>query len=465
MTRATRYLIPLAIAMLWAAPLAAQQIAPAKCAGGDAVGYIGISGIDCNCTISTPGSGKDWSFRTEPEITSLEMDSRAAAVLRVGDVITSVNGKLITTYTGAQELAGLKPGVPVVLGIRRDGQALTYALTPESVCQNDTRLLGIYAPGRPSGVAPRIAAPGMVAPAETPPATPQPSLPRAWVGSAPITPAPGGYASAIVAPRGLTTPRVSFGMGLSCSNCGMQYSEKDKTSYMWFTRPPEVYSVERGGPADKAGITRGDLITHINSKRIDSSEGGKTFATAKPGQIVGFTVVRNNSSKVYRVKAERRASVATARPTPQLAQSSRALDEARQSLARLQRSQTEQMQRLQTEIRRSQQTQEDQLRRAQQQMLREEQVHRQRLEELASQMARANVQMRAALADSARGVCVTPAPAPAAAARASRTLRYSGTLGGSEIEVRGANPVSVTETNEEVVITSGATVVRIKKAK
>ncbi len=464
MTRATRYLIPLVIAMLWTAPLAAQQIAPAKCDGGDAVGYIGISGIDCNCTISTPGSGKDWSFRTEPKITSLEMDSRAAAVLRIGDVITSVNGKLITTYAGAQELAGLKPGVPVVLGVRRDGQALTYALTPESTCPNDTRLLGIYAPGRPPGVAPRIAAPGIVTPAETPPATPQQSLPRAWGGYAPATAAPRGYAPRIPTPT-ITTPRVSFGMGLSCSDCGMQFSDKDKTSYMWFTRPPEVYSVERGGPADKAGIRRGDVITHINSKRIDSSEGGKTFSTAKPGQIVGFTVVRNNSSEVYRVKAERRSPLATPQPTPQLAQSSRALEEARQSLARLQRSQTEQMLRLQAELRRSQQTQEDQLRRAQQQMLREEQVHRQRLEELASQMARANVQMHAALADSARGVCVTPATAPAAAARASRTLRYSGTLGGSDIEVRGANPVSVTETNEEVVITSGATVVRIKKAK
>ena len=53
-------------------------------------------------SISTPGSGHEWRFRSEPKITSLEMDSRAGAVLKTGDVITHVNGKSIRTPEGAR---------------------------------------------------------------------------------------------------------------------------------------------------------------------------------------------------------------------------------------------------------------------------------------------------------------------------------------------------------------------------
>jgi hypothetical protein len=67
--------------------------------------------------------------------------------------------------------------------------------------------------------------------------------------------------------------------------------------------------------------------------------------------------------------------------------------------------------------------------------------------------------MRSALADSARS-CAVATTSPRAS---SRTLRYTGVIGDSEIEVRGPNPVTVTETRDEVTISTGATQIKVKK--
>src|SRR5215208_993 len=93
--------IPLALvfALAMSAPMLAQTTS-SRCATAEAVGFLGISGIDCNCTIGSPDPD-EWAFRTEPRISSLEMDSRAGSLLKVGDVITHVNGQLITTREGA----------------------------------------------------------------------------------------------------------------------------------------------------------------------------------------------------------------------------------------------------------------------------------------------------------------------------------------------------------------------------
>jgi len=451
------YVVSVAALLVAAAvPAYAQQASTRSCSGKDPIGYIGISGIACDCTIAPPGTDTEWRFRTEPKITSLEMDARAAGVLKTGDVIIAVNEKLITTREGAQEFANIRPGVPVVLTLRRNGQALKVALTPESICPSDTRALGIYAPTTVPAMAPSVyvgSAPTMV-------------TPRAEAAAG--TPPPQSYYVPSVAPVAYSSlPRASFGMGLSCSNCAMSFSEKEHTALMLFSRPPEVYPIERGGPADRAGIRRGDVITHVNGKRLDSEEGGKLFATARPGQTVNFTVVRNAQRKVYPVKAVARATPAPdMMPPPELAQSSRYLQRARESLTQLQRSQEEQLRRLQDEVRRTQQMQEEQLREAQRQMLREEQQHRERLAQLSTEMYRAERQMRAAIADSARSACVVaPTTLKPSTARSARTLRYTGTLGDAEIEVRGANPVSVTEDGDEIVITTGATVVRVQKKK
>lgn len=418
------------------------------CSTSEAVGYLGISGIDCDCTISSPRSGHNWTFRTEPTITSLEMDSRGATLLRIGDVITAVNGKLITTKEGAQELAELKPGEGVVLTIRRNGNTQRIALTAQSACPNDSRLFSIYAPGRAYGEAPPVPSATMARPGTWSVAqVPTPTMP----------PAPTVYAARGKAgvEYAWTEPRATFGMGLTCSNCSMGFSERDKTAFMIFSKPPEVYSIERNGPADRAGIRRGDVITRVNGYSVDSDEGGKAFAMAKPGQIVKFTVIRGNDSKVFAVKAAQSQT-----PRPALAQSTRSLERARDQLDEMQRVQDEQVKRL-YELQRTRDSMTTRVFEQQRrELLRQEQEDKRRMVQLAAEMERASREMTSA-------ACTLPPPlAPAAtpSARASRTLRYSGDLGDAEIEVRGA-PASVTETKDEIVITTSGSVIRISKKK
>ena len=429
--------IPLALvfALAVAAPAAAQT-ADGRCAAKDAVGFIGISGIECNCTIGSPNAD-EWAFRTEPRITSLEMTSRAGNILRTGDVITHINGHLITTREGARAMATIKPGQVVVLTIRRNGEMLKFALTAEASCPGDARL-GIYAPTLPQGSPPRARA--------VTPTTPRPN-------SAEVIPSPPGR-TAVAAMRAASA-RGSFGFGLMCSgNCAINV---EKDGALHFSEPPEVYSVERGSGADHAGIRRGDLITHVNGQSITSKEGGRIFGTAKPGATLRFTIRRGGHSRTVSLTAAQEPP--TPAPRADLTKSSEALERARQSLSELQREQQRQLSQIQDELRRSRAAEENRVRELQREFYRQEQEHRRKLVELSNELARAENRMRSAMADSLRS-CAVATTSPRGS---SRTLRYTGVIGESEVEVRGPNPVTVTETKDEVTITTGSTQVKVRK--
>jgi membrane-associated protease RseP (regulator of RpoE activity) len=428
--------LTLVLALTAVAP-ALAQVAGTRCAAQDAVGFIGISGVDCNCTIGSRDPDA-WAFRTEPRITSLEANTTAGKVLRIGDVITHINGQLITTREGARAMAGIKPGEAVVLTVRRNRETLRFALTAEASCKDDPRL-GMYAPSQPAGQAPRASA-----------VTPRPSTKPGQAARR------GSAVAPVVASTGPLRTRGSFGMGLMCSaSCEIK---GESNGVLHFSEPPEVYSVERGSGADKAGIRRGDVITHVNGRPITSKEGGRIFGTAKPGATLGFTVRRDGKSRTVSLTAAPRTA-----PAPALARSSEALVQAQKSLRELEREQQRQLQKIQEEIRRSQAEDDQRLRELQREFLRQEQEHRRKLTQLSTELARAESRMRTALADSARNSCAVVNTTPRASG--GRTLRYTGLLGDSEIEVRGANPVSVTETDEEVTISAGSTTVKVKKAR
>lgn len=427
--------LALVFALAVAAPALAQQTSK-TCPAQDAVGFIGISGVECNCTIGSPDPDK-WAFRTEPRITSLEMTTHAGKILKIGDVITHVNGQLITTREGARALASIKPGEAVVLTVRRGGESLKFALTAESSCPGEARL-GIYAPSLPQGKPPVATG----------------SARRAGVTPHPPKAAAAPTARAAVAGIPVRT-RGSFGIGLTCSRCEIR---GDEDGALYFSEPPEVYSVERGSSADMAGIRRGDVITHVNDQPITSEKGGRTFGTAKPGSTVRFTFRRGGQSRTVPLTAAAQPRPA---PSPAIAQSTESLDRAQQSLRELEREQQRQLQKIQEELRRSRAADEQKLMEIQREFLRQEQEHRRKLSELSGELARADARVRAALADSARS-CAVAVAAPRAGVR---TLRYTGIIGDSEIEVRGPNPVTVMETGDEVTISTGQTQVTVKKTR
>lgn len=419
--------LALVIALAVVGPADAQV---AKCAAENAVGTIGISGVDCNCTIGARDPG-EWSFRTEPKITSLEMNTTAGKLLKVGDVITHINGQLITTREGARAMATIKPGQAVVITVRRNGETLRFALTADASCSGEPRL-GFYSPTAPRRSAPR---------------------------SAPVTPGVAARGAAPVVAASAMRTRGSFGMGLMCSGRCEIHVAGDGALH--FSDPPEVYSVERGSGADQAGIRRGDIITHVNGQSITSKDGGRIFGTAKPGATLRFTVRRDGQSRTVSLTAAPQTTPAAA---PALAKSSEALVRAQRSLRELEREQQRQLQKIQDDVRRPQAADEQRLRELQRDFLRQEQEHRRKLTQLSTELARAESRMRAALADSARNSCTVVNTSPRASG-GTRTLRYSGLLGDSEIEVRGSNPVTVTETDEEVLISAGSTTVKVKKTR
>jgi len=79
--------------------------------------------------------------------------------------------------------------------------------------------------------------------------------------------------------------------GLSC-NCTL-YTDTDPAESVWrFRGEPRIEGVKRGGPAD-GKLRRGDLIVSIDGALITSDEGGRRFAQLEPGRPVTLAVRRD----------------------------------------------------------------------------------------------------------------------------------------------------------------------------
>jgi len=63
-----------------------------------------------------------------------------------------------------------------------------------------------------------------------------------------------------------------------------------------------VSSVEKGGPADKAGFKSGDVITHFDGKAVaDSRDLPRMVAAIKPGSEVDVKVLRDGKEETLKV--------------------------------------------------------------------------------------------------------------------------------------------------------------------
>jgi len=109
-----------------------------------------------------------------------------------------------------------------------------------------------------------------------------------------------------------------FGIGLRCTECGWDVDEENEIREWSFSEPPSITNVEPGGPADRAGLRRGDVVTKVDGEDITTEEGGRRFGTAEPGAAVEWTIERAGVTRRIRITAEPRPSADPSYAEPQM---------------------------------------------------------------------------------------------------------------------------------------------------
>ena len=245
------------------------------------------------------------------------------------------------------------------------------------------------------------------APEATSPPTP-PVPPEAPMVETPAPPTPPVSDMEVPEAPRFILPRGWFGFGLQCEECTAKSGRGDAPAVWRFGTLPRVYSVDLGGPAARAGIRRGDTITHINGISLLSPEGGRRFGATRAGDMVRWTISRDGASRTVVARAELRPE-----------RSERVdLKDLREELSRL------------NEV--------------------------PDLDQLRRELANLNRQLERSRLQDLERVRIRALPV--------RRLRYAGVIGGTEVEVRGPGSVIVTETDgrDELVINTGESIVVIR---
>lgn len=431
--------IPARVNLLVAAVLALTTAGPsaAACKGDlPKVGYLGITELNCDCTTNFSLRSKDgkaalsrsWTFRSEPVIGSLKPGGPSWGELKEGDVITAVDGAFITTREGSARFSSLEPGQSVKLTVRRDGRELPVTLRVGGICPEE--LTGVFSLGEL--VAPRAPEPRDAVEQPRSPRVPRPArAPRAIVNPrpsevAPVPPVPGvdpvpapdpapgfrwsdrplrvlrgGLDAPVFTPEAL--PRGWLGVGLSCQECGGELKDGEQQPVWSFGTLPTVSFVDPEGPSARAGLRRGDQLTHIDGISLVTEEGGKRFGAVKPGQKVQWRIIRDGAARTLAMTAVQRPGE-EAEGMGIFRDQLRALRDANEGMARSQE-----------------------------------------MKDLMRQL----------------GELERLAP-KAAPQRIERRLRYAGSVAGSDVEVRGLGNVVVDDSGDEVIIITRDATIRIR---
>ncbi len=276
MRRITRALGLTSLLALTSATVAMAQVADACPVGQIEMGTIGIGELECeNCRVGVniyadSGIGRRlWDFRAEPTVGRIVVGSPAAGRLRGGDVITAIDGYLITTREGGRRYGALVPGKPVTLGVRRDGREMDVTVTPLGECARVEVMR--------SELAPEPMPPSQVPPVERVPWVPPPTR---FIPPPPPVPSPS-----------------ALGFSIYCTDCSLQRLA-DPEAWVWsFSEPPVIERVEPGSPAHDAGLDAGDVLTHIDGLSLVDSEAGRRFGAVEPGDRVTFTYLRGTEER------------------------------------------------------------------------------------------------------------------------------------------------------------------------
>jgi len=237
-----------------ATPAPAAVPVPAWAQGPNAPrrGWFGVQ-LSCDeCYISRGGRV---AYTVRPRVSWVEDGSPSyAAGIRAGDTIVTVDGADITTPEGFERFAGALPGQPVRIGLRKAGQEREVTVVPSANSGSST-ISSFY--NERARIAQRQ---GIRA------------LQQAF-----------------------RSPMGWLGLSIECEQCTVSTSARRQN---WrFRQPAAVKMVDVDGPANRAGLRRGDTLTAIDGVDLTTNEGGQAFGAIEPNQRVTLTVRRDGRER------------------------------------------------------------------------------------------------------------------------------------------------------------------------
>ncbi|HYJ79357.1 MAG TPA: PDZ domain-containing protein [Longimicrobiaceae bacterium] len=311
-------------ALLAAAPAALAQGGRCEGGSGTRVADLGFESISCrHCSMEFDAGGPvRYEFRAEPRLNDITRPGEGR--LREDDLLVAVDGRLITTVEGARRLKDARRGQTVRLSVRRGGEVRDVTVTAGERCMMPARApLPPVPPRAPTPPRPPLTPTPARAPhAPAPPRAPSvPRPPRAPAAPLPPLPPMAPLAPLPPAPPELL-PEGWFGFGISCERCSVR-SEGHNPPEFRFQSNPVVERVEQGSPADRAGLRRGDVLTHVDGVVLASAQGSRRFGDLRPGQTVSWTYRRGSRAYTARITAVRRPDAVTPAVAPRAATAQR----------------------------------------------------------------------------------------------------------------------------------------------
>jgi C-terminal processing protease CtpA/Prc len=247
---------PLLAVIVFADLAPAQQ---SQCHQGPGAAF-GVTAYHCaSCGIETRGPDRlTFVFHTEPIV----LETAGGSGLRPGDVVVAVNGHPILTARGADAFTYPAPGESVVT-VRRDGEPVRVPTRVSSDCPADVDRVESHSSD---------------------------TAPRRTTDARPATSGAGPG---------------RFGFALACKPSCTRARASNGTIYYKFDGHPPVAEIRRNGPADRAGLRVGDVVTEINGQSILQEAGVLPFLwSGGAATRVRLTVVRNGATRVIEVRAE-----------------------------------------------------------------------------------------------------------------------------------------------------------------
>jgi len=306
-----RWTLALALA---AAPAASAQEAKQCPDGRPPKGDLGIE-LRCSssrCVWGYAFSDGRWAqtFTTEPIVHALRPP--ADAVLEAGDVLVAIDGKLSTTADAGRRLAQVGPGEQVRLRLRRNGEEREVTIAAMPTC---TRIqVFIEGPdGRLRHWGPslerlgeeleRFDWEGLAAPLGALEDFDWEGFSRDW--NMKIIPPIEGFRFDFdtllfdTRDSGLfarVEPPYELGVELTCGfRCGWRRAESGEPVWRG-QQPPKVARVIEGGPADRAGIRKGDVLLLLDGHSFIGEEGGQALGGLRPGRTVTLQYLKGGET-------------------------------------------------------------------------------------------------------------------------------------------------------------------------